>query len=92
VNQGLPSVPAAYRVFHDYLKRRYADTVVLTFGEIEDLLGFPLPDAARLRAHWWANDSEESGTSIQSRAWVEASRTAKPNLFARTVAFERVPT
>jgi hypothetical protein len=90
VISSFPSVPAVYRVFHDYLKDRYADTVVLTFDEIEDLLGFPLPDAARLRAEWWANDDEASGASIQSRAWMQASRTAKPNLFARTVVFERV--
>jgi hypothetical protein len=29
-----------YRVFQTYLEARYADTVVLTFRQIEDLLGF----------------------------------------------------
>ncbi len=30
-----------FRVFHKYLRDRYAHTVVLTFDQIEDLLGSP---------------------------------------------------
>jgi hypothetical protein len=80
----------AYRELHAYLNGRYADRVVLTFGEIEDLLGFALPDAARLRVTWWTDDTADGGESPQSQAWTHASRTATPNLSARTVAFERV--
>ena len=80
-----------YRALHAYLNGRYADVVVLTFSEIEDLLGFALPDAARVRAEWWTNDVTDGGESPQSHAWTQARRTAKPNLFARTVVFERVP-
>jgi len=40
------------RVFHKYLRDRYAECVVLTFGEIEDLLGSALPAAARLHTTW----------------------------------------
>jgi hypothetical protein len=48
-------VPAPYLALHKYLDERYANTVVLTFGEIEDLLGFTLPDLARLQQDWRAN-------------------------------------
>ena len=44
-----PSTP-----LHKYLADRYADTVVLTFAEIEDLIGFALPARARLSAEWWS--------------------------------------
>lgn len=81
-------VAAPYRALHAYLKGRYADTVVLTFAEIEDLLGFALPQPARVEAGWWANGDDNP--SPQSRVWTQASRRATPNLFARTVAFERV--
>jgi hypothetical protein len=37
-----------YLLLSGYLQNRYADTVVLTFGQIESLLGFSLPDQARL--------------------------------------------
>ena len=84
------SVAAPYAALHAYLKGRYADMVVLTFTEIEDLMGFALPDRARTNPDWWSNDGD-ADPSAQSRTWTQASRTATPNLFARTVAFERVP-
>jgi hypothetical protein len=82
-------VPAEYRLLHKYLDGRYADTVVLRFAEIEDLLGFALPDGARLEQDWWANTDAGGEPSTQSRSWVHASRTAKANLVAQTVVFER---
>jgi hypothetical protein len=76
---------AEYRPLHKYLDDRFANTVVLTFNEIEDLLGFTLPDLARHQEDWWA----DSPPSAQSRSWRQASRTATPNLLAQTVVFER---
>jgi hypothetical protein len=85
-------VAATYRPLHAYLNGRYADTVVLAFREIEDLLGFALPDPARMRVEWWTDDAADGAESPQSHAWARAGRTAAPNLFARTVAFERTRT
>jgi hypothetical protein len=85
------AVPAEYRTLHKYLDGRYADTVVLTFFEIEDLLGFTLPDPARLQPEWWSTADAESSPTAQSLSWSQANRTATPNLAARTVAFERGP-
>jgi hypothetical protein len=82
-------VPAEYRSLYRYLTTRYADIVVLRFAEIEDLLGFVLPDVARVQPGWWATVRTGGTPSAQSRAWIEANRTATPNLLARTVAFER---
>jgi hypothetical protein len=83
-------VAVEYQSLHKYLDGRYADTVVLRFAEIEDLLGFSLPSLARLREDWWANGDGDDLPSNQSRTWVRASRTAKANLTAQTVVFERV--
>ena len=83
------TAPTEYLPLQKYLKDRYADTVVLTFNEIEDLLGFRLPDLARLQPTWWANADEDGTPSVQSSSWTQASRSAVPNLFARTVVFER---
>jgi hypothetical protein len=78
-----------YVLLYKYLENRYANTVVLTFAEIEDLLGFALPDQARLHQEWWT----EAGVSVAGRdysdSWTLASRTAMPNMQAQTVAFER---
>jgi hypothetical protein len=75
-----------------YLEERYAQTVVLTLGEIEDLLGFSLPDQARLSEDWWTVRAEAHATGPNySDAWTLARRTATPNLRAHTVVFERLP-
>jgi len=84
-------VPAPYGPLHAYLRGRFADALVLTFAEIEDLLGWALPDAARAQPEWWTNDASGGDASPQSCAWIQAHRTASANLFARTVLFERVP-
>src|SRR3979490_2618339 len=44
-----------YLLLYKYLENRYANTVVLTFAEIEDLLGFTLPDQARVQREWWTD-------------------------------------
>ena len=77
-----------YVLLYKYLENRYADTVVLTFAEIEDLLGFALPEQARLHREWWTSAETDAG-SHYSDSWVLASRTAVPNLVAGTVVFER---
>jgi hypothetical protein len=82
-------VSGKYAPLHEYLANRYADNVVLTFGQIEDLLGSALPDSARARDEWWTGTDSDANKSSCSDAWVLAGRTATPNLLARTVAFER---
>ena len=78
-----------YLLLYKYLENRYADTVVLTFAEIEDLLGFALPDQARLHQAWWTDARANVAGPNYADSWILASRTAKPNLLARTVVFER---
>lgn len=84
-----PAEPGKYQALYQYLEHRYADTVVLTFAQIEDLLGFPLPDSARVHQEWWANTDPKDPSQPHSRSWTLASRTATPNLRAQTVVFER---
>jgi hypothetical protein len=81
-------VPDEYQSLHAYLEQRYASVVVLTFEQMESLLGFALPAPAGTTCEWW------TGVAVPGRryaeAWVGAGRTATPNLRARTVTFERV--
>jgi hypothetical protein len=79
-----PSTP-----LHKYLADRYADTVVVTFAQIEDLIGFALPARARLSTDWWT--APDPGASSRfTDAWIQAHWTARPNLQARTAAFDRL--
>jgi hypothetical protein len=75
----------------DYLEHRYADVVVLTFAQMEDLLGFALPAPARTDAAWWTHgDGDAAASPHHSEAWRLAHRTARPNLPAGNVVFERI--
>jgi hypothetical protein len=79
-----------YLSLYNYLQNRYANTVVLTFAEIEDLLGFSLPDPARLRPEWWTSGAPNTVARPRySDSWVLAHRSAQPNLSAQTVLFAR---
>ena len=77
----------AFLALHDYLKNRYADVVVLTFAQMEDLLGSPLPAPARRDLTWWNGD--DINNFEHTNSWRLASRTAVANLMAQTVTFER---
>jgi hypothetical protein len=79
----------SYARLNTYLSGRFADNIVLTFAEIEDLLGFALPAEAHVRTEWWLGRGGDDDPSPQRSAWTRANRTATPNLFARTVRFER---
>ena len=86
MEQSTPHVPREYRALHTYLEHRYASVVVLTFDQIESLLGFALPTSARTDREWWTNMVQ---TQRHSAAWTGAGRTAAPNLGAGTITFER---
>jgi hypothetical protein len=45
-------VPREYRALYTYLEHRYASVVVLSFEQIEALLGFALPTRARTEREW----------------------------------------
>jgi hypothetical protein len=78
-----------YQLLYKYLQNRYADTVVLTFAEIESLLGSALPDEARLNQQWWTNAAVTAAGTQHSESWTLARRVATPNLATQTVAFAR---
>lgn len=78
-----------YRLLYQYLHDRFADRVVLTFSEIESVVGFSLPPAAFVDPAWWRPGATGDRTP-QSDAWISAERTATVNLSARSVLFERV--
>jgi len=84
-----PRVPVAYIPLYTYLDRRYAATVVLTFDQIEALLGFALPSPGFADAAWWTD--LRGANDRHTAAWTAARRRAIPRLGARIVEFERLP-
>jgi len=78
-----------YRVLFEYLEKRYADRLVLTFGQIEDLLGSALPAGAYADDEWWTEARVDIGHPMCSDSWLLAHRSARPNRPARIVVFTR---
>jgi len=54
-----------YSPLSEHLAAHPTDEWRPSFSEVERVLGFPLPKAARIGRTWWANDPEKS----HSRAW-----------------------
>jgi len=88
LERSAPGVPAEYLSLYTYLEHRYASVVVLTFDQMEALLGFALPAPACTEPDWWTAAVVQANR--HSAAWVGAGRNATPNLGARTVTFERL--
>ena len=60
-----------------------------TFGEIEAVLGFRLPNSARLYRPWWSNSKHGSGHS-HALAWQAAGwRTREVDIETETLVFAR---
>lgn len=76
---------AKYDPLEARLKVDGRDRIVMTFREIEELVG-ELPDSAHGRPQWWANDL--SGTHTQARAWLTAGyETAEVDLERERIVF-----
>ena len=60
-----------------------------TFADIESILGFALPNSARIHRQWWANQT--SGGHSHALAWQAAGwRTSAVDLQAEALVFERL--
>lgn len=60
-----------------------------TFADIESLLGFALPNSARIHRPWWAN--QINGGHSHALAWQAAGwRTSRVDLHAESLIFERL--
>ena len=76
-----------YDPLRDYLKAQKHDEVVLSFEEIEAILGFALPRAAQ-RAEWWFDDSPEH-PKLQRQAVRDAGFDARRFAKSDSVRFQR---
>lgn len=73
-----------------YLGEQASDQVMLSFAEIEKILGFVLPDSARNHGPWWTNSRS---TGRHNEAWLNIGwETADRNMRAQTIAFHRTST
>ncbi|AQR63615.1 hypothetical protein BZG35_17050 [Brevundimonas sp. LM2] len=72
-----------------YLKRQKTDALELSFREIENLIGYLLPNKAG-QPGWWAEaDGDAPARAVQQRAWRDAGYSARLLPCHDRVAFQR---
>ena len=70
-----------------FLAGQKANEVPMTFGEIENLIGQPLPPAAFKHRPWWSNSP---ANNVMTKAWLEAGyKTERVDMEARRLTFVR---
>ena len=78
-----------YAPLYRHLSARSEAEWRASFDEVEAVLGFRLPDSARLYRPWWSNQGKGGGHS-HALAWQAAGwRTSAIDLEAETLVFRR---
>jgi hypothetical protein len=73
-----------YRELWRWLKQQTSDRVELTFAQVEQILGFPLPSSCRMHmAHWYGFDGSAVARAIYDAGWksTEVSLTQETAVF-----------
>lgn len=78
-----------YDALRDYLRQQKLREVVLTFKELEDLIGLSRP-ASAARPQSWANVTSRETKHVQREAWRAAGYDAFLISGSRKVRFVRV--
>ncbi|MBS7646689.1 MAG: hypothetical protein QW566_00125 [Candidatus Jordarchaeales archaeon] len=77
-----------YTQLAEWLEKQKADSVSVSFDELERLLGCPLPGSARKLRVWWSNDASHTQAKY---GWLGAGwKVEAVNLEAGVVRFRRV--
>ena len=78
-----------YAPLHNHLQELKGDEWRTTFNEIEKVLGFELPDSARIHRPWWANQGARGGHS-HALAWEMAGwKTSQVDMVDERLVFIR---
>lgn len=77
------TINSKYEKLYNYLKLISSNNYIMTFQEVEEVLGFSLPPSAYKYTAWW----DSSLVHTQAYAWREVGFKAQPNLADKTVQF-----
>lgn len=72
LQQVMPLVARKYIPLTAYLKRKRGRFVTLSFDQIEEIIGEPLPNSAKvLKRKWWSNNTKgrTQGTGWLNAGW-----------------------
>lgn len=76
-----------YAPLAEHLRSSGRATVSMSFDEIEQVIGAPLPQSAFTHRAWWSNNPTNN---VMTHAWLEAGyTTAEVDMAARTLVFRK---
>jgi hypothetical protein len=79
-----------YAPLRKHLDGVTADSAVLTWREIQTILGFALPKSARFRPQWWASDVvPDTRHSHAKEGWLLSGWKAKPDFTKQLTTFTK---
>lgn len=62
-----------YDALAAHLRKQRGPTHTMSFADIEDLIGTPLPDSSYTHSAWWGNDRSPDSTHSQAKyGWLAA--------------------
>lgn len=77
-----------YDALRNYLRKQTLGEIVLTFAQIESVIGTQLPPSAS-RPQWWENATDENTSHVQCKAWLSAGYNAFLIAGSSKVRFEK---
>ena len=76
-----------YAPLGNYLRTRQTNEVPMSFKEIEEIVGFELPDSSQNHAAWWSNNPSNN---VMTKIWLAAGfQTERVDLGGRRLVFRR---
>lgn len=78
-----------YDPLRDYLARQQSRELILSFQEIERIIGGPLPPSAYTHPWWWRNEDLKTTKHVQCRSWQVAGYDAAAHFEERAATFRR---
>ncbi len=77
-----------YDPLYDCLTKCNKSRIILTFNELEEILGFTLPNSAYLYEWWWANEDIRATSHTHCKVWQNAGyKTKEVDLSNKNVVF-----
>ncbi|MER1999519.1 MAG: hypothetical protein ABS882_07070, partial [Lysinibacillus sp.] len=72
-----------YEPLYKFLESKESNRLIMTFKEVEEVLGFTLPESASKYMAWWDGSSQHT----QAYSWTRAGFKANPSLKEKKVEF-----
>lgn len=73
-----------YEPLRKFLEHEGSESIIMSLSDVEDVLGFKLPNSANKQVAWW------SGARTHVFSWIEAGYKAKPRLEVGKVEFLKI--